>query len=117
MFDRVEAESVNPGLFDVPEEPFADFFADDRIAHVYVHAHQVVEVSLFGIGVIFPVFSGKAVDHALFLGEVIVVCSGKMCVIPGEFAVFALPAGEGEFRPDTDHVRFFYLLCAVLGGV
>ena len=38
-------------------------------------------------------------------------------MVPGECAVFAFPAGEGEFRPDTDHVGVFDLLCAVLGRI
>ena len=97
VLDSVETQSVDPGLPDVPEEPFADLFADDRVAHVDVHAHQVVKIAFLRICVLLPLFAFKAVDHALLFGEVIVVCSGKMCVIPGEFAVFAFSPGECEF--------------------
>ena len=73
MLDRVQTERVHVRGAQVPGEPFLCFFFDLRVAHVHIHAHEIVEVPLFGIGLRAPLSAGEPVDVALLLCQLIPV--------------------------------------------
>ena len=114
VLDGIKAESVNSGLTDVPQKPLADFFFDDRIAHVDIHSHQIVKIALLRVSVLLPGLACKAIDQALIFRQVVIICPGKMCVVPGKSAVFALSAGECKFGPDTHDMGIVDLFVAIL---
>ena len=60
------------------------------IVHVHVHAHQIVKIAFFGIGIFIPLFACKPVDQILLLGVFIPVCPGKMRMIPCKFGILPL---------------------------
>ena len=117
MLDRIQAQAVDPGLRDIPQKPFPDFLAHLRIVHVHIHAHQVIEIAVFGIRILLPLLAGKSVDQALVPFVLIVIRTGKMSVVPDEITVFSISARKGEFRPDPDRVLALHLLHPVVPGI
>ena len=97
VFDRVQTQAVNACLPDIPEQPLADLFGNLRVAHLDIHSHQVVKISFFRICVFCPVVSRKAIDQALVPVVLVVICPGKMPVVPYEITVFPMPAGKCKF--------------------
>ena len=117
VLDRVEAQPVHAGLLQIPAQPFFGLALHGGVRHVDVHSHQIVEVALFGVGLRGPALAGKAVDAVAAFGILVPVRAGEVPVVPDEVAVRAVPAREGEFRPDMDRVLPVHLVGAVVGAV
>ena len=77
MLDRIQPQTVNAGGPDIPVEPSAGLSDHLGIVHVHVHAHQIVKIAFFGIGIRIPLFACKPVDQILFFGVFIPVCPRK----------------------------------------
>ena len=78
-----------------------------------VHPHQIVEVSVFRVGLFSPLFAAEAVDPAAFLCVFIPVGTGEKAVVPDKIGVFAVPARESEAGPGSDGLFIADLFAAV----
>ena len=113
MLHRIQAESVNTGGPDVPAQPALCFTYDDRVGYIHIQSHQIVIITVFGVGLFRPLFPGKAVDLLIGFGLFIPVGTCKAGMIPGKSAVFSLPSRECETGVGPDLLLLADLLVAV----
>ena len=115
MLHGIQPKSVNAGLSQIPPQPLLGLLHDDGVVHIHVHAHQVVKVALFRVGLLGPLLSGEAEDPVqIILRALGPVRPREAGVVPDETAVSAFPAGEGEFRPHPYLFLTADLLVAVI---
>ena len=96
MLDGIQTQTVDPGLPQVPEQPFSRFPGNCGIGHVNIHAHQIVIIAEIRIDLLRPVFAGEPVDLAFLLAGFIPVRAGKVRMVPGKVTVCPMPPGEGK---------------------
>ena len=95
MLHCVQAKPVTSGGVRVPGAPQAQFRAHQRIVHVHVRTHEVIEVAFFPVHIPGPVLAFHAVQP-LGMGQLIPVHTGKAPVIPLECRILSFPAREGK---------------------